>query len=96
MKHDIPPWFIPDGEKIVTDIEGEREQLEEHGEIREPLCPHCGEPYLEKSDTASIYIHKFGPHKSNGPLGGTSQKPTIVCTSNKTRNHINGLRRYEQ
>lgn len=71
--HDIPEWFIPSGEHVIAN-EHERDAIEEDGELDEPLCPHCGEPY-EKQD-GDDYIHAWRPVE-----GGPDVEPDVWCVS---------------
>lgn len=57
-KHDIPEWYIPDDEQIIAN-DHEREEIEENGELDEPLCPHCGREY--EYEEGGYYIHRMKP-----------------------------------
>ena len=75
--HDIPEWYIPD-EEVVLANEHEREEIEENGELEEPLCPHCGEPYIKQS--GELYFHGPEVRHDNGVTS-----PGIKCSSDETR-----------
>ncbi|MFC6863295.1 hypothetical protein ACFQGE_07455 [Halomicroarcula sp. GCM10025817] len=88
MKHDIPDWFIPDHE-IVLANEHETEEIEEHGELEEPLCPHCGNTYLDNS--GDWYTHQLVEVPSDQPGEDPTLKPGIVCVNGEKR-RMNGFR----
>jgi hypothetical protein len=78
LTHDIPAWYIPDGTQVIAN-EAEKEEIEEEGELEEPLCPHCGRPYKrEKDDT---YIHEYR-HKSKR---SSEVEPAKWCNSYQKR-----------
>lgn len=84
MNHDIPEWYIPDGEHILAN-DHEREEIEESGELEEPLCPHCGEPYLDKHGNS--YTHRYVEVESDMPDEPSTLKPGVVCAGGETRYH---------
>jgi len=82
MKHNIPEWYIPDGEQVLAN-DHEREQFEEEGELEEPLCPHCGNTYISKS--GDIYTHALTKVHSDLPSEGSTLKPGLMCVSGEQR-----------
>ena len=77
MKHDIPEWYIPD-EKQVLANDHEKEEIEETGELEEPLCPYCGESYQKEKNG------RYG----HGPMiqfGGGAKSPGVWCSEDNTR-----------
>lgn len=84
MKHDIPPWFIPDADQVLAN-EHEREEIEESGELDEPLCPHCGGTYLYESGNS--YVHALTTVESDMPGEPSVQRPALVCVNGEQRTH---------
>jgi len=82
MKHDIPSWYIPDGEQVLAN-EHEREEIEETGELEEPLCPHCGGGYLGKS--GNMFIHALTTVGSDVPGEGAQQRIGSACVNGENR-----------
>lgn len=78
--HNIPEWYIPDETQVIAN-EHEKEQIEEEGELETPLCPHCGQSYIDK--TGDSYIHRMAPKEP----GSEVYKPAEIC--------VNGEKRYE-
>lgn len=89
MKHDIPEWYIPD-EEVVLANEHEQEQIEERGELEEPLCPHCGKPY--KKEDNGFYTHNY-VRKDVGGRFETKEvwKPGVICTPSGDKRTENGF-----
>lgn len=87
MKHDIPDWYIPDDE-IVLANEPETEQIEENGELDEPLCPHCGNPYL--SSSGDFYTHQLVKVQSDLPGEDATLKAGLACVNGEKR-RMNGF-----
>lgn len=89
--HDIPEWYIPDEEQVLAN-EHEKEQIEENGELDEPLCPHCGRSYREKD--GSTYIHAYVRKNHNKPFEATKDnvfKIGLLCSDGHTRTKLNGF-----
>jgi len=87
--HNIPSWYIPNEEKVLAN-EHEREQIEEKGELAEPLCPYCGEPY--KSESNGVYTHAF-VRKDVGGRFETNMvwRPAIMCVAEDDKRYENGV-----
>jgi hypothetical protein len=82
MNHDIPGWFMPEGEHVLAN-DHETEEIEETGELEEPLCPHCGNPYLDK--TGNSYTHRYVEVESDMPGESSTVKPGVVCAESGKR-----------
>jgi len=76
--HDIPEWYIPDEEQVIAN-KHEQEEIEETGELDEPLCPHCGREYKREKD--DNYIHKYQRESK----GASSLEPALWCNSYQKR-----------
>jgi hypothetical protein len=84
--HDIPSWYIPD-EEVVLANEHEKEQIEEQGELEQPLCPHCGRSYIDKS--GGTYTHDLVRVEPDFPTDDYELKPGVVCVNGEKR-YMNG------
>ena len=85
MKHNIPEWYIPD-EEVVLANEHETEQIVEEGELEEPLCPYCGEPYQKEKNG------RYG----HGPMiqfSGGAKSPGVWCSEEEKRRQTRQYKR---
>ncbi|QIO22405.1 hypothetical protein [Haloarcula sp. JP-L23] len=87
MKHDMPEWFIPNDEQVIAN-EHETEQIGEHGDLEEPLCPHCGNPYLTSS--GDFYTHELVEVQSDVPGEDPKLKTGLACVNGEKR-RMNGF-----
>jgi len=82
MKHNIPEWYIPDGEQVLAN-DHETEEIEETGELDEPLCPHCGGTYIDKS--GDIYTHALTRVSSDQPGESSTLMAGLMCVAGERR-----------
>lgn len=85
--HDIPEWYLPDGETLLGEPRGEAEQehFEETGELLSDdpeVCPHCGEEYQKETD--GYFVHSWVPVGD-----GSRVKMGLTCLPSGEKRNVN-------
>jgi len=95
--HNVPDWFIPDDEVVLAN-EHEKEEIDEEGDLDEPLCPHCGCTYENEEDGWYIHAHRIIEESDweaytdalgrvQGWSKSSTRTPSVWCTPAGEKKH---------